>query len=330
MHGFGTVYFTLGPEDAERVMGIEGFSLNSNWGLTLPFIPLALIFSRTTRLDNLFPILPIIYFISGSPREDRALSWPPSAAFTMASLPYARAVYYELWSRFLEPKEKQWVKEVQPRHGEDGNDTAAEEPEHNHDEGAQDGVGEGVNFELDFQVEFVDGGGMPEEAEPGAAPPPVDPPVQAAGGAAAERNQAPRNPPWNPQAQEGQQPPAGAAGAVAGAAPNFIIDIIYSGQMIIGALALPLISAGMGGLLKTVLPKQWTTPPSRWQRYPPGFLQSRFGRTIAGGCLFVVLKDTLALYSKYRTAQDHKYRRIVNYDPKKAKKPEKGKAKQSM
>ena len=329
MHGFSTVYFILGPEEAEKVMGIDGFSLNSNWGLALPAIPLALIFSRTTHLDNLFPIIPIFFFASGAPRQDRALTWPPSAAFTMAGLPYVRAIYYELWSRFLEPKEKRWVKEVQPRAGED-EDGAGQEQDQNEDDGANNDMADVVNFELEVDLELVD----PPDGERAAQQPeqPVEnPPIQAEAGAQAERNQdqAPRNPPWRPPHPHmmHEQPPPAAQGGIVGGANNIIIDILSTGRMIMGALALPLISAGMGGLLKAVLPKHWTTPPTRWQRYPPGFLQSRFGRTIAGGCLFVVLKDTFVLYSKYRTAQDHKHRRVLNYDPRKAKKPEKEKAK---
>lgn len=54
MHGFSTVYLILGPEDAEVLLGIDShMSMNSNWGLSLPFIPLTLFVARTTMADNL-------------------------------------------------------------------------------------------------------------------------------------------------------------------------------------------------------------------------------------------------------------------------------------
>ncbi len=40
---------------------------------------------------------------------------------------------------------------------------------------------------------------------------------------------------------------------------------------------------------------------------------------MVGGCLFVVLKDSLRLYSKFRLARDQKKRRVVDYDAGKGK-----------
>ena len=69
----------------------------------------------------------------------------------------------------------------------------------------------------------------------------------------------------------------------------------------------------MGEILKVSLPLSWTKAPGRWSRRSEGILQSRIGRTIIGGCMFVVLKDALFLYSKYSMAQNHKKRKVLNY-----------------
>lgn len=68
---------------------------------------------------------------------------------------------------------------------------------------------------------------------------------------------------------------------------------------IAGALILPGISFVMGEALRYLLPAQWTT--FRWRR-PSGFLQLQWGRSLVGGCLYVVLKDAVRLYSKHRKA----------------------------
>ena len=106
MHGFSTVYLIFGPEDAERLLGLDSqMSMNSSWGMGLPLIPLTLCAARTTAADNLLPIVPIFYFASNSPRRDGPL-WPPSAAMTMATLPYIRAAYQEFYKRVVAPKDK--------------------------------------------------------------------------------------------------------------------------------------------------------------------------------------------------------------------------------
>ena len=69
----------------------------------------------------------------------------------------------------------------------------------------------------------------------------------------------------------------------------------------------------MGGILKLVLPHTWTTSPSIFERRAGGVLQSRLGRSIVGGCLFIVLKDAVVLYSRFRLARDQKQRRVVDW-----------------
>jgi hypothetical protein len=70
----------------------------------------------------------------------------------------------------------------------------------------------------------------------------------------------------------------------------------------------------MGGLLKYILPKSWTTPSSVLERSRPGLLQTRWGRSVVGGCMFVLLKDALVLYCRWKLAQTHRRRKVQNYD----------------
>lgn len=322
MHGYSTVYLIFGPEDADRLLGVNtGAGINSNWGLGLPFIPMTLVAARTSYTDNLLPILPIFYFASTAPQRDGSL-WPPSAAMAVATLPYIRAAYNEFWKRVCTPMVKAWIKQVQPRAGEN---EEGENPEQGHNQGPANELGDGVNIELDFQVDIMGEGEEEEEEEEEDLAG-----VLGQGRANQDQNQ---NPNQNPnQQQPGNQDQNQQQnrnphqhqhvnpGGMPGEANRIVLDTIAIPQTIIGALIFPTISAAMGALLKITLPKTWTTPPTRWDRYPAGFLQSRFGRSIVGGCLFVVLKDTLMLYSRYRLAQDHKQRRVVNFNGKRGKK----------
>lgn len=311
MHGFSTVYLFLGPEDADRLLGLDsGMGFTGNWGLSLPLIPISLIASRTTYADNILPILPIFYFASKAPQRETSL-WPPSAAMTLATLPYIRAAYNGIYKRIFTPLEKTWTREVQPRAGEDGNDANEldNEPVNHEDQ-------DGMNIELGIQVEIIEDDGEEEEVEAGG--PPQEQPREGEAAIQDEINQGqeadpnhdhPHHPQPHPQPHMNAAPQPGAQ--------NLILSANSIVQTVIGALIFPTISTAMGALLKGALPRTWTTPPGRWDRYPVGFLQSRFGRSVVGGCFFVVLKDTLLLYSKYRLAQDHKKRRIVDWDPRK-------------
>ena len=332
LHGFSTVYLLFGPEDAERLLGRDSPNgINNNWGLGLPFIPIVLVAARTTHADNLLPILPIFYFASSVPRQSSAL-WPPSAAMTVASLPYLRGAYNEIYRRFFAPKEQAWLKEIQPRAGDHGE---GEEQDRNN-EAANDQADDAMNFQLDLEVDIIE-----EEEEVIENQQHQDQPAgnaQPAGQAGANEDQnrdrdqnqnQNQNQPQDlhhPFPHPHQQPPGEIPGNILGnrqeARGAIALDLKRIPETIIGALIFPSISAAMGALLQVALPKTWTTPPSRWDRYPIGFLQSRFGRSVVGGCLFVVLKDTLLLYSKYRLAQDHKKRSIVDYAAKKKKRAE--------
>lgn len=325
MHGFSTVYFLFGPEDADRLLGIDNaVGINSKWALGLPFIPLALIAARTRYADNLLPILPIFYFASTGPQRDGPL-WPPSASMTMAILPYVRAAYNEFYDRVCAPREKDWIKQIQPRAGDQRGD---EELEQNQEQANE--FEDGMDIGLDLQVEIVEEEEGHEDGQPAGNAPEVERgPANQGRDQIQEQNRNQNQPAEGNQAhipdlhqrlrqhrdqhQHQHQNHNGVQGLV-------LNNFFSLPQTIMGALVFPGISAAMGALLQVALPRSWKTPPDRCDRYPAGFLQSRFGRSIVGGCLFVVLKDTLMLYSRYRLAQDHKKRRVVDYDAKKGSK----------
>ncbi|KKA28080.1 hypothetical protein TD95_005281 [Thielaviopsis punctulata] len=88
------------------------------------------------------------------------------------------------------------------------------------------------------------------------------------------------------------------------------------------ALLLPGISAGVGELLRLALPQRFTTMPvlssawsSMWagpRRQPTGLLQTQWGRSLVGGCVYIVVRDAFRLYVKYRKSLLAGRRRVRN------------------
>ena len=308
IHGLNTVYVMFGTKDAERLLGSGQATgrLYNNLEFLLPFIPVTLLASRTHYADSLLPALPIFYFTVNQPTRHAGL-WPPSATMTLIALPYIRAAYNETLKYLFAEKEKAWIKEIQPRGGE-GADQGEQQAE---DQPAGDG--EGMNIELGIQLEVVE----EDEARPDEAHPPAQPAAEppADGQANAQNNG--RNGPQQPAAPAANPQPQPVNAANAANAIPIIINVVL--EKAIGALIFPTIASSMGMALDLLLPRKWVVPPGRWENYPVGFLQSRFGRSVVGGCLFVVLKDSLLLYSKYRMAQVHKQRRVMDYDVAKRK-----------
>ncbi|KAL2146923.1 hypothetical protein VTI28DRAFT_1650 [Corynascus sepedonium] len=84
---------------------------------------------------------------------------------------------------------------------------------------------------------------------------------------------------------------------------------------LVTSLLFPAISYGMGEVIRAVAPKSWVTPARSWgRRAPGGLLQQRWGRSLVGGCLFVVMRDAIALYTKYRRVQVRTKRRVRNVE----------------
>lgn len=96
---------------------------------------------------------------------------------------------------------------------------------------------------------------------------------------------------------------------------------------IVSALILPGVSFAAGEALRLVLPKEWTAAPLRnpWMRAGSsgrlGLFQQQWGRSLVGGCLFIVLRDMLRVYTKTRKVAALSNRRVKNVDrPRRAKK----------
>ncbi|KAG6173357.1 hypothetical protein E4U51_005595 [Claviceps purpurea] len=97
---------------------------------------------------------------------------------------------------------------------------------------------------------------------------------------------------------------------------------------VVSALILPGISFAMGEALRLALPRSWTAPASAsrspWALFGgpgsrPGLLQQQWGRSLVGGCLFVVLKDAIRVYTKTRLVTAMSNRRVKNVDRKRRK-----------
>ena len=358
--GTHTIYQVFGTEDALQILGplyetpnpraaslaMQTLQhLRQHWRLDLglPLIPTVLVASRTTFADSFLPFLPLIFFVSsGQPGDEMLqLQWPPSAAFTFAALPYLRGFYNAYYNRVWLPREQQWLKEIQPRAGED---TAADaqihvDDEHIHDDEGAEELVDGVEIEVDFDI-FADwnNGGEADNRDA-----PENPPVPIARGPARPMDAAPMDEDAVPdlidveQLQQGNQQDAAPAPNIPAAPRRQRVrrerNIAFSpiADTILGALIFPSIAAAMGELLRQTLPTSWVTPPTgapatSWLGgwistggkvgtvgKPRGFLQTRWGRSIVGGCLFVGFKDAVLLYVRWKMAQNHRRRKILDY-----------------
>jgi hypothetical protein len=292
VHGFTSVYLIFGGEDFKRLMGVGSpHGVSTRWVFGLPMIPLVLVLARTTIADSILPVLPILFFVTSDSHGAQVDLWPPSAAMTVAMLPYLRGLYNELYRRLFAEREQRWMKQVLPRAGDNAEETVQnhEHVLHENPGGAAvlDEANGNIEFELNLQVEII-GDEANDMEQPG--------PEQAMqrGGDLGNANVAPNLAPA-PRANN-----------------NFIVSTNRIADTVIGALCFPAIASVMGLLLRGSLPERWviyTDGPRK-----PGLLQTRWGRSILGGCLFVVMKDTLLLYSKYRVAQDHRKRTVLDFD----------------
>lgn len=128
-----------------------------------------------------------------------------------------------------------------------------------------------------------------------------------------------------PQPQAQQQQPNG-ANPNAGQQPQAERRLSFSptsiASSVLGALIFPSLAGMSGELLKLLLPATWTTAPvlapkfglgGRGGRVATGLLQEKWGRSLVGGCAFVVVKDAVMLYVRWRMARIQGERRVVEY-----------------
>jgi RING-variant domain len=301
VHGFCSVLIVCGRQHASRIFAeaLRHRGWLSGYGL----IPLSLIFSRTSYADFVLPGGTL--FLLATQLSDRfeidMTLWPPLPSTVFACLPAIRTAYNICYEKAFGELNRKWIQEVQPRQNE-----AAEGQENNVADMAnaqEDMIDEAADGGLVVQLDINIGGRGNEEAPPA--------------------EDAPQNDGEVPAGAEGDAPAEdGAAGnANQGGMHNMLgqrqDEIVTSGigETVLGALAFPAVAAGMGGLLSYALPETWMSP-ANWMNGRPGLLRHRWGRSVVGGCLFIVLKDALVLYCRWKLAQTHRQRRIMDYDKK--------------
>ncbi|OAL73880.1 RING finger domain-containing protein [Trichophyton violaceum] len=283
-HGVYSMYLIFGRETTIRLLeeAAQG-PLGIRLNLGLPLIPISLMFSRTQYSDSLLPVIPVLFFAAHHPyhQEMDLQLWPPSASMTFAALPYIKSVYNLLYRKLLGDLENEWISTVRTRLNAD---EEVRGPRRRRD--FQD---EPDNAEVVMEIELQMGAGAGNDGQ------------RPAGGGHDIEN--------GVQAHQ----------IMAHRQGNMFRETTNLADIILGALVFPAISAGMGGLLKLALPRTWTTP-SLYERGRPWLLQTRWGRSVIGGCAFILLKDAFLLYCRYKRACLHTQRVILNYD-KKTKQP---------
>ncbi|CZR61818.1 uncharacterized protein PAC_11715 [Phialocephala subalpina] len=306
----------------------------------VPLIGPALVLLRTSAADQAFPLLLPLYLIKPSHRN---INWPPSPGLAFATIPYLRSLYNGLYRHTFADLEKQWDMAVQrkPREGETAEEIAAQARAEQREE-------DGVNaiFELEWIEEDEDNGfrdepeqqvrdriaarqqgddGIREElaelaeleqrannADPGHAhPPPANGEPAAAPPVDGAENEGVAPQPNPPPARRGNRDP--------GLQIEHNIDIPFVTSTVLGALFFPAISSLMGELLKYALPTKFTSPAIVTRGFwssevvNKGLLREKWGRSLVGGCLFVVLKDAVVLYCKWKKARDFGKRRVLDF-----------------
>lgn len=280
------------------------------------------------------------------------VSWPPSAAVCFSLLPYVRAGYNELYQRVFGEREKRWMREIQPRQGQgrdDGGPGLGEAQAQGGEPGEEENVFE---IRVDGGI-WDDWGGREEEevqlpqeqeaanrdhplaqADDNALPPPIPenrPPLAELPQLDENNNNNNNNENIPPApAPAAANPPAAAAAQQNERRLSFSPTAIA--ESILGALLFPSLASTSGELLKLLLPLSWTTPPasaatncvaaglgglglgSGLRSKGGGILQHKWGRSLVGGCLLVVVKDAVVLYVRWRMAGMQRARRVLDYE----------------
>lgn len=268
------------------------------------------------------------------------LTWPPSPQLALAMFPHIRSIYYNMWREFVYPYELKLSRQVLglPPAGQDRNRGEAENGNNRRDHRADGGIAGFLQNVLDAlgpdedghggeagnrvhivneEIEIVDEGGQDGELvvelvideameeEQGEEDADADLQLPADGAQAPPVVQEER------RADQHEAPPAPPArraglGTILSAASNSIVS----------ALMLPWISFAMGEALRCLVPRAWTAAPASqlYRTARLGFLQQQWGRSLLGGCLFVVMRDAVRLYTVYRKAGFIAQRKVKNVD----------------
>ncbi|KAM0252830.1 hypothetical protein ACHAQJ_007515 [Trichoderma viride] len=287
-----------------------------------------------------------IYGIYSMIRNDNFLEWPPSPRMAMVALPIMRKAYFSFWRDFVMPYEVKLNRQISglppileenvqadinrqdlERNGEGGFigllqnildvlDPDDEDPAVGANNGGREAragarneirleqreEGDEIRVELLIQEIEEDRVQIPRDDEQDAHLPWDQVQDEFPVGHLQEN-----------QRDAPQAPPARRMGL-----GGLLSSVSNS---IVGALLLPGISFAMGEALRLILPRSWTAAPSRnhWLFGPslsgrPGLLQQQWGRSLVGGCLYVVLNDALRVYSKSRKVAAMQNRKVKNVD----------------
>lgn len=288
------MYLVFGTEEAKQIMEetMEG-PWNPGMNIGLPLIPLVLIFSRTRYAEGLLPAIPVLFFAAHNPGQEPDFDlWPPTPAMTFAALPYVKSFYGALYERLFGGLERKWIAEVQPRAAEEILDDAQQQDQAEGLNRFGDNGNGQILMEIDLELQM----GMGDGDEPDIEALPAGQDEDADGGPNGVQDAGQNNNPLGLGRRQNE----------------IIADTSNLADVVLGALVFPAVSASMGGLLKYLLPKSWTS--SVMDRGRLGLLQTRWGRSVVGGCMFVLLKDALVLYCRWKLAQTHRRRKVLNYD----------------
>ncbi|KAL6246823.1 hypothetical protein RBB50_006130 [Rhinocladiella similis] len=281
VHGFESVYLVFGYEDAFQIF--ERASKKPSRLFAYALIPINLIFSRTHYAEFVLPGGTL--FLLSTQLSDRfeidMTVWPPRASTVFACLPAMRSMYGWLYHKTFCNLNKKWLEEIRPRHGQQEQETQG-----NDEMDPQRG---GIVVNDDVNGNDI-GDGLQDMAEDGEVVLEVQ---------------------IGPENQQGNN-----VHHILGERGDQWIDGTSSiGQTVLGSLAFPAVAATMGSLVKFALPTSWLSSANTMNGRP-GLMRTKWGRSVVGGCLFVILKDALILYCRWRLAKSHKSRRILNYDKK--------------
>lgn len=288
------VYFVFGPAHSEY---LHRYALqHPSRSLAYCLIPLNLIFARTRFADFVLPS-GTLFLLSTQldyPLQFDWTTWPPLPSTAFALLPAIRQLYNWSYEKAFGELNRQWIKEVQPRReeGYEAEGNIADILNEHEAELAEAGEGDG-GMVLELEVNL----GVEEVLEEAGAD--ADAGAHDADG-------------------EGQQEqnavPAGRVHQLLG--DNELMDDTSSiGQLVLGSLVMPAVASAAGDLLKMILPFSWTSPAMNvYNSRRVGLLATKWGRSLVGGLAFVAFKDMLVLYCRWRLAEGHKKRRVMNYD----------------
>ncbi|KAF2210717.1 hypothetical protein CERZMDRAFT_44940 [Cercospora zeae-maydis SCOH1-5] len=323
------------PEKVWEILSTLFLDRLKHWRLLvgLPMITPVLVLSRTSLADSVLPVLPIVFFASQAHSPSDALdfaSWPPSASFAFAVLPYVRSLYNAYYQRAWAEKEKQWLEAVKPRVSQQNEEDAAANNGQNLGEVEEDGNVLEVRIEQEMDQDDGENVDRAEQAGDEAAQQ-ADAPqrdLPEGGGFPRGDNEAAPAPVVRRERLEEARGQQNNAGNVQNVERRLSLSLTGIAETVIGALFFPTIAGLAGEALKLVLPGAWVTEPPMHlfagrgkvkETWAAGFLQKKWARSLIGGCLFVVCKDFLRLYVCWRAAQLHKDRRVLDVDRRKGR-----------